>query len=632
MTTSYRNAEHLVDDLLARVGKTIVLGLPIGLGKSIHVANALFERAIDDREISLSIFTGLILAPPEPSRGIEARLMEPIVERLYGSWPRQLYADAMQRGELPPNIEIREFYLRPGAFLDNPLVQQNYSSINYSRVVAELLQLGVNVIGQLVAPAPQTPGKYSLSCNPEVTLDLLPHFAAARRAGHPVAMIGQVNASLPYMPGAAELDASDFDYLLENPELDFPLFGLPNRRVRDTDYATGMHVASLVPDGATLQLGIGSLSDAVAHCLRMRQQQPDVFAAVLRQLPGGSSDASRHTLPVEVAPFEQGLYSCTEFMSDGILALLQSGVIRRDADDSDDTLIHAGFFIGSENFYASLKAMPDEQRRRLHMSPISFVNTLDGDQLLKRRQRRKGRFINETMMATLLGAAVSDALDDGRVVSGVGGQFDFVNMAAALDDAHSILMLPATRRSAGTVRSNIRWNYAHTTIPRQHRDIFVTEYGLAVTRGKTDAQTIVAMLRITDARFQQELLQKARAAKKVRSNFELDDGCADNTQENIAHVFAAAGVRDYFPDYPFGSDLTLEEQQLAVALPWLAESSAGPWRKVRTVLRALASKDRTAHRAALERMQLLNVNGVADRVLQKLVNLALTETGKDDGK
>ena len=104
------------------------------------------------------------------------------------------------------------------------------------------------------------------------------------------------------------------------------------------------------------------------------------------------------------------------------------------------------------------------------------------------------------MMMSLLGAATSDALEDGRVVSGVGGQHDFVSMAQALPGGRSLLVLPATRTSSGRVTSNIVWRYGHTTIPRHLRDVVVTEYGVADLRGRSDQDVIVAMLGIADAR------------------------------------------------------------------------------------------------------------------------------------
>ncbi|WP_371358526.1 acetyl-CoA hydrolase/transferase C-terminal domain-containing protein, partial [Salmonella sp. E393-2] len=99
---------------------------------------------------------------------------------------------------------------------------------------------------------------------------------------------------------------------------------------------------------------------------------------------------------------------------------------------------------------------------------------------------------------TLLGAGVADQLEDGRVLSGVGGQYNFVAQAHELEGARSILMLRSWRESGGEVSSNIVWQYAHTTIPRHLRDMVVTEYGIADLRGKNDAEVIAALLAIAD--------------------------------------------------------------------------------------------------------------------------------------
>ena len=82
-------------------------------------------------------------------------------------------------------------------------------------------------------------------------------------------------------------------------------------------------------------------------------------------------------------------------------------------------------------------------------------------------------------------------------------------------------MLRATRAAKGRTTSNIRWNYGHTTIPRHLRDIVVTEYGVADLRGKTDRDVIAAMLSVTDSRFQDELLRRAKDAGKIEKAFEL---------------------------------------------------------------------------------------------------------------
>lgn len=628
MNRVFDSASDIADAIVASVGRNVVLGLPIGIGKAVRVADALYVRAKNDSSISLTIFTGLTLEAPTGKSDLEQRLLGPLVDRLYSQWPTPAYAGDLRRGRLPGNVTVREFYLRPGAYLRNPLVQQSYTSINYSQVAAALLQLGVNVIANLVAVRDQSPGRYSLASNPEVTLDLLPAFTARRKEGTCVAVVGEVNRNLPYMLGDADLAAEQFDFVLDMAGDDFPLFPLPNRRVLPGDYAAAMHVASLIRDGGTLQVGIGSLSDAVAHCLILRQRHPDIFKETLERLPGGTATKQRHELPIETDPFEKGLFASTELMSDALFALYEAGIIKRPADDDDDTVIHAGFLIGSNNLYNKLNTLSEDQRQRIRMTNISNVNTLFGDEHGKRRQRKMASFVNETMMVTLLGAAVSDALDDGRVVSGVGGQFDFVSMAQALDDAQSILMLRATRSSGGVIQSNVRWSYGHTTVPRHHRDIVISEFGIAAIRGKTDSQTIAAMLGIADAAFQPDLREQAVAAGKLaRDSAPIR---SENRSENVRSVFREERIRAHFPDFPLGTDLTETEQQLALALQWLKSATSSHASKLRTLTiaasKAVFNSTHSDHATAIERMRLNQPQGFRQRLNRSLLQYALEKS------
>lgn len=626
MNAAHTSAAELADAVIQAVGRKIVLGLPVGIGKALHVADALFARAVADDSITLSIFSGLTLETPHARGDLERRFLEPLIDRLYAKWPTPAYMAALRRQQLPHNITVREFYLRPGAYLGNPLVQRNYTSINYSQVASELISLGVNVIAQLIATRPESPGFFSLSSNPEVTLDLLPLLKERAAGGAPVALVGQVNRQLPYMTGKAELPVTLFDFVLDSPACEFPLFPLPNRRVGAADYATAMHVASLVPDGATLQIGIGSLSDAVAHCLKLRHDSPQVFSAVLELLPGGTRSNRRQVLPVESAPFRQGLFASTELLSDALFALFEAGLISRPADDRDDAVIHAGFFIGSERLYDKLRTLGESERRRISMQPISYVNTLFGDEQRKRLQRRDARFVNETMMVTLLGAAASDTLEDGRTVSGVGGQFDFVSMAQSLHGSQSILMCRARRDHRGIARSNIHWSLANTTVPRHHRDIFVSEYGIAATRGRPDEQVIDAMLSIADFEFQANLSRAAQAAGKVAANYAPAADTANNTPEAVRAVFDRDEVHDFFPAYPLGTELTAEEQDLAEALGWLQKRTARPSRHAGALAKALLRGGGRAGDPALTRLQLDYPASIREAVLRRLVGYALTIT------
>ncbi len=610
--------------IVERVGTDIVLGLPIGIGKATHVADALFDLAAADSSLSLTIFTGLTLETPEPRSDLERRFLEPLVTRLYPDWPVPRYAQAIRDKSLPGNIEVHEFYLRPGGYLGDAYVQQRYANINYSQVARELVRLGVNVIAQLVAESSAWPGRYSLGANPEVTLDLMPWFDERRAQGLPALVVGQVNRNMPYMLGDADIDADAIDLVLDDDACDYPLFTLPNRRVTDGDYSTGMHVASLVRDGGTIQVGIGSLSDAVAHCLKLRHSDPALFATILRQLPGGSATERRSVLPIETEPFDLGLYASTELLSDALFALFEADIVKRPADRSTDTVLHAGFFIGSSALYEGLRNLSPARRRLIDMTRISRVNTLFGDEQGKRMQRGHARFINETMMVTLLGAAVSDALDDGRVVSGVGGQFDFVSMAQVLDDAMSILMCRARRSHRGKLTSNIRWQYNHTTVPRHHRDVYVTEYGIAATRGCSDRDIIDRMLHVADAEFQSQLIEAARRAGKVEPDYRLATDAGDNRPEAIRAVFDEH--RSHFPPYPLGTELTADEQALAEALGWLQAETATTGRKLRRILSSAFESLDNQHVSALERMGLGEPEGIGQHMMRKLLGQALQRT------
>jgi acyl-CoA hydrolase len=249
---------------------------------------------------------------------------------------------------------------------------------------------------------------------------------------------------------------------------------------------------------------------------------------------------------------------------------------------SGGILLHGGFFLGPRGFYAALRDLPEAERRQFSMCGVAFVNQLDGaQQALKIAQRSHGRFINSSMMVTLLGAAVSDGLADGRVVSGVGGQYNFVAMAHSLPAARSILTLRSTRDRNSIVTSNILWSYGNTTIPRHLRDIVVTEYGVADLRGLTDQEVIAAVLNVADSRFQEGLKREAQAAGKLRRDHQIPDKHRNNTPRALEERFILARARGLFSEFPFGTDFTGEEIVLAKALKGLQERTAGGWPRVK---------------------------------------------------
>jgi Acetyl-CoA hydrolase/transferase C-terminal domain len=611
----FEDAHRLAEAVIARVGKRIVLALPLGLGKANHVANALFARAAADASIELRIFTALTLEKPGGKSFLERRFVGPLSERLFGGYPELAYALALHQNRLPRNVQINEFFFQAGTCLGIAAAQRDHICANYTHVLGYLLGRDVNVVAQLVAKELRGgEARFSLSCNPDLTLDAL---AIRARGEADFLLVGQVNSELPFMPGDADVAADEFDFMLEGPQTDFPLFGPPLEPIGLAEYAVGLNVARTVPDGGTLQLGIGSLGNAVTQALILRHRSNSEFVRIVQQLdPAERAPAGL----CESGPFETGLHGSSEMLVEGFLALHAAGILKREVDG---TVLEAAFFLGSRAFYRALRELPPAERAKLRMTSVSFINQLYGDdEPAKRRTRVKARFINNAMMATLLGAVISDALEDGQVVSGVGGQYNFVAQSFALDGARSIIMLPATRAARGRVTSNIRWNYGHTTIPRHLRDIVVTEYGIADLRGKTDRDVIAAMLAVADSRFQDDLLARAKRAEKIEPSFQLPPACRDNTPERIARALAPEREKGLLPQFPFGTDFTAAEQQLLPALVLLRASS-------RLRLAGFAAKGILSTAASpqvrecLARMGLDRRSGLIDHVYAALLKGAL---------
>ena len=696
MPHSFDDVAECVENTLSRVGSHIVLALPLGVGKPNPLVNEFYRRARRDPALTLTIFTALSLRAPQWKGELERRFLEPMVARLFGACVPLDYVTDLHGGGVPKNVRIVEFFLDPGALLNVRHSQRHYVSSNYTHVARDVAAHGVNVVAQLVAKR-SLEGRieYSLGSNPDVTLDLLEHLAPQRRAGRDLVVIGEVNRHMPFMLGPAAVAVETFDALIEHPRYDYDLFAPPNQRLHTADYAIGLYGARLVRDGGTLQIGIGELGDAVVYGLQLRHQQNVEFREILRGLKATERFGTALDASGDAAPFEAGLYGCTEMFVDGFLELYRSGVLRRrvyadvriqqllnrgtlsehideeflaaladggfesplSAADfavlqdvgvfrrdcrygggciensegqtvaamlntaaarrdllalcagrqlSGGTLLHGAFFLGPRGFYAALRDLPEAERRQFSMCGVSFVNQLDGaDQALKIAQRRHGRFLNSTMMMTLLGAAVSDGLADGRVVSGVGGQYNFVAMAHSLPDARSILTLRSTREKNAKVTSNILWNYGNTTIPRHLRDIVVTEYGVADLRGLSDEDSIAAVLSIADSRFQEGLKREAQAAGKLRADFQIPDLHRNNTPRALEERFILPRARGLFSEFPFGTDLTNEEIVLAKALGRLKERTAGGWTRVKALSAAAVSRGTpSAVRPYLERMSL----------------------------
>jgi len=732
MSRSVAAVETCVEDTLARVGRRIRLGTPLGIGKANHLVNEFYRRAATDPSIELSIHTALSLGRPHASSELERRFIEPLADRLFGGYPELAWAKPRREGKLPDNIRVREFYFQPGSLMGSRRGQRNHVSSNYTHVVRDLLDQEINVIAQLVAVDRGSEGgrdgghdghgqdglRYSLGSNPDLTVDMVPHLERLRARGEAIAILGQVNSEMPFMYGDAVVEPDFFDAVVDDPAIDFPLFGAPNVPVATADYLIALHVGTLIRDGGTLQIGIGSMGDAITRVLQLRHLENETF----RQVVADAGIEDRYgDLVARIGgldTFEEGLYASSEMLVDGFLELRRSGVLRRRVYDSVplqrclnegridekvsldalDTLVdegvigselteadvaflerhgflrsgtrlvegeliltggvgtpadlghdetrrllrerglgdrltgghfaHACFFLGPRDFYEALRSMDPEERAGISMTGISFVNELYGQEELKRLQRKDARFVNSGIIATLGGAMASDGLEDGRVVSGVGGQYNFVAMAHELDDGRSILMLTSTDQRDGSLTSNIRSAYGHVTIPRHLRDIVVTEYGIADVRGKSDEDVLTALLEIADSRFQEELLAEAREAGRVSPSYQIPEHARHNRPERLEDLLAPYRNRGLFQSFPFGTDLTEEELVLKDALMALKRMTSE-----RTVPVPGLSELRGALRVPdeampyLRRLDLENPSGLNERLLQRAVLVGLTSVG-----
>ena len=616
-----------VEQALSRVGKRVVLCAPIAAGKPVALVNEFYLRAAADPSISLTILTGLTLHRPRAHSELERRLIEPMATRVFGNTPEPAWVAPLQSGTLPQNIAVHEFFMEPGAYLSSPLAQQSYASINYTHVARAVINAGANVITQQIARRSGPEGAtVSLGTNPDVTVDVLPLLEAKRRAGTPVAVIGQVNDRMPFMFGDAIVPESAFDYIVDDPRHYHDLFSPPNLPISTADHAIALAASMLVRDGGTLQIGIGELGDAIVYALLLRHEQNALWRRVLVDTGIGPRFVSERAAIGGDAPFEQGLYAVTEMFVDGFLDLYRAGILKRRAGP-DGPLLHGAFMLGPRAFYEELRAMPDAERALFHMMPVSFTNELVGPGWeAKIAQRQRARYINSAMMATLGGAIISDGLADGRVVSGVGGQYNFVAQAFALPGCRSLIALRATRENGGSVESNIHFNYGHVTIPRHLRDICLTEYGVADLRWKNDAEVMAAMLDITDSRFQPGLLAEAKAAGKLPANHRIREMHRKNLPEELNSALAPHRAAGLFGELPFGSDLTAEEITLGRQLRRLKSRSSSLPGKLALGARLLAPLPRDqASQACLARMELAAPRGLRERLMRRVVAAALAQ-------
>ncbi len=635
MTRRFQDCDACVDAILETLGKRIVLGTPLGIGKPNALLNALYRRAKNDPTISLDIVTALSLNPPIGASDLEERFLKPLRPRIWPDYPRLEYLDDLTARRLPPNIRVIEFYMRAASQLHNAIAQQDYISTNYTLVARDMLVRGVNLLLQSVS-ARDVDGqqRLSLSSNPDVTLQIMPMM---KQLDRPWLAVGQVNRQLPWLGNRAEIDAAEFHLLVDKPALDHAPFAVPHDPVGTAEWAIGLHASRLVKDGGTLQVGIGALGDAACHALRLRQRDTAHYQQALDSL---GTDPASDAIGGRDA-FDIGLYVASELISNPLFTLFEDGIVRRRVYEDEamqqsvdgqarcdappgGTVLQGAFFIGPGDFYRRLHALPEDRRALIDMTSVAEVNRIFTHYSLERLQRRHPRFINITMKVTLLGAAVSDQLAGGQVVSGVGGQQDFVSMAHQLPEGRSILLLKAVRGSGRTLESNIVWEYPHATIARHQRDIIVSEYGVADLRAKTDRECIEALIAISDSRFQRRLADQAIAAGKLPRDYEVPEARRRNLPSMLDAALGQYQLSGLLPRMPFGNDLNGSELALAGQLGKLKAAAASWGGRLRLVKALLlpASAEAPAVAAALRHLELATPKTAAEWRSARLVRAA----------
>ncbi|MCW7753838.1 hypothetical protein OOT00_07565 [Desulfobotulus sp. H1] len=721
----FNDPEQMVDFIIENVGKDLVFGTQLGLGKPNNILNAVYRRVQKDPSLNLRIITGLSLEPPAPGSELERRFLGPLVERVWGGYVELDYARDMRLKKLPPNVTISEFFYKAGAFMNNPHMQQNYMNSNYTHAARDVNLNGMNVAGALLGKK-EINGelKYSVGCNADTAIDAVDIMRAKCEKGFKGIAIGEINNNLPFMFGDAVTEPEIFDAILESPQSDYRLFGAPKESINTIDYCIGLHASALIPDDGTLQIGIGSLGDAITYGLTVRHKHNDQYKKLLSE--AGIMD--RYTDMIDTwggtEPFQKGLYGSTEMLVDTFVDLYKEGIMnRRVYDDiriqrvvnaglfTDDRNVtpegfrqiiedggvhrvltqkdvvflkrfgvlkdsvvyqdgrlvdganavsadmgdvenlkavagtmlgdklkegywaHAGFYLGPLKLYDTLNAMSDEERALINMTSVLNVNQLYsnnkyGSLELRVLQRKNARFINAGLMVTLSGMVVSDSLENLKVVSGIGGQYNFVSMAHALEGARGAIMIRATRGEGPKTVSNVVFNYGHCSVPRHLRDIVITEYGIADLRGQSDKNVIKQLLHVADSRFQEGLLEKAKQAGKIEADYRIPDAFRNNYPEKLEKLIAPYKKEGLFGPFPFGTVFTDEEITIGKALrTFKTKADISKFAAAKGVISQFMGSAPEAARPYLKRMDLENPKDFKEKVLQKVVLCALKDTG-----
>lgn len=308
---------------------------------------------------------------------------------------------------------------------------------------------------------PDAHGYCSLGTSVDVTL-------AAIRAAKTV--IAQVNPRMPRTHGDGFLHVRDIDYAVA---VDAPLHAHALKEPSEVEQRIGALVASLVPDGATLQMGIGAIPAAVGHALRDKK------------------DLGIHT----------------EMFTDTVMDLVESGTITGARKEINRGKIVTAFLMGTSKLYDFVDDNP-----LIEMRPVDYTN----DTAVIRRFSKMVA-INSAIEIDLTGQVCADSMGT-KFFSGVGGQMDFIRGAALAEEGRAIIALPSTAANGRISRIVPSLSEgAGVVTTRAHVQTVVTEYGIAELHGRSIRERVRALISIAHPKFREELAAVAHQRAWLRN-------------------------------------------------------------------------------------------------------------------
>ncbi len=274
-------------------------------------------------------------------------------------------------------------------------------------------------------------------------------------------VIAQVNPNMPRTHGDGLIHVSEINAMVE---VDDPLLEVPARELTETELAIGRYIAGLVEDGATLQMGIGGIPDAVLASLH------------------GHRDLGIHT----------------EMFSDGLIELVEKGIVNGRLKARHPGKIVASFVMGTRRLYDFIDDNPE-----VVMLDVAYVN--DTHVI---RKNPKVTAINSAIEVDITGQVCADSIGT-RMYSGVGGQMDFIRGASLSEGGKPILALPSTTSRGESRIVPFLKTGAGVVTTRAHVHYIVTEYGIANLYGKNLTERAKALIEIAHPDHREELCRQA---------------------------------------------------------------------------------------------------------------------------